>query len=298
MLNQLLDSYPYFGLDPLLLLPVLVVLEALLSADNAIALAAIAQGLDSEAMQRRALNFGLLLAFILRTGLILTATWVLRFWQFEVLGAAYLLWLVFQYFTSDQAEGDQHHHSPRFSSLWQTIPLIALTDLAFSLDSITTAIALTPNVWLVLVGVLIGIIALRFLAELFIRWLNEYDHLEDAGFLTVALVGIRLLLRVINPAWVPAEWMMVFLIAIIFGWGFSKRTETLPTQLEDDDANHNGRVLATSISGSEINAHTNGGLQMNESSELNPAVPDPIWIAPNAQDDSEGTLPEKLPEKL
>ena len=294
MLYQFLDSYPNLGLDPLLLLPVLVVLEALLSADNAIALAAIAQGLNSEALQRRALNFGLLLAFILRTGLILTANWVLRFWQFEVLGAAYLLWLVFQYFTSDQAEGDQQHHSARFSSLWQTIPLIALTDLAFSLDSITTAIALTPNVWLVLVGVLIGIISLRFLAELFIRWLNEFDHLEDAGFLTVALVGIRLLLRVINPAWVPSEWIMVSLIAIIFFWGFSKRSETSPEKLEMTDVNHNGRVVTNTIASPEINPYANGGLHINESSNINPAAPDTIKSAANSQDDAEVTLPEKL----
>lgn len=292
MLDQLLDSYPFSGLDPLLLLPVLVVLEALLSADNAIALAAIAQGLDSEAMQRRALNVGLLLAFVLRTGLILTANWVLQYWQFEVLGAAYLLWLVFQYFMSEKTDGDQHQ-GPKFSSLWQTIPLIALTDLAFSLDSITTATALSPNIWLVLFGVLIGIIALRFLAELFIRWLNEFDHLEDAGFLTVALVGIRLLLRVINPAWVPSEWMMISLIAILFVWGFSKRTETLPAKLEGDDADSSG-ALTTSIQGPEISAYANGGLPIHDAAEINPVVPDAIRLASNSQDDSEVTLPEKF----
>ena len=188
MLEQLLDSYPNFGLDPILLLPVLVVLEGLLSADNAIALAAIAQGLDSEEKQRHALNLGLLFALVLRTAVILAANFVLHYWQFEVLGAAYLLWLVFQYFTSNQAEDDESQ-GPRFSSLWQTIPLIALTDLAFSLDSITTATALSPNIWLVLVGVMIGIVALRFLAELFIRWLKEFAHLEDAGFYHRRLCG-------------------------------------------------------------------------------------------------------------
>jgi predicted tellurium resistance membrane protein TerC len=45
MLDQLLDS-PNFGLETLLVLPVLIALEAVLSADNAIALAALAQGLE------------------------------------------------------------------------------------------------------------------------------------------------------------------------------------------------------------------------------------------------------------
>jgi YkoY family integral membrane protein len=223
MLDQILDSSLNQGFEALLVLPVLVILEAVLSADNAIALAAIAQGLEDKKMERQALNLGLLVAYVLRMALILTATWVTKYWQFEVLGAAYLLWLVFQYFTSD--EGSQHHHhGPRFASVWQAIPMIALTDLAFSLDSVTTAIAVSKETWLVLTGGTIGVITLRFMAGLFIRWLDEFVYLEDAGYCTVALVGVRLLVRAINPELVPPEWLMVSAIALIFLWGFSKRT--------------------------------------------------------------------------
>ncbi len=224
MLDQLLNISTNIGVDTLLLLPVLIALEAVLSADNAIALAAIAQGLDSEALQRRALNVGLVVAFGLRMGLILTATWVLQFWQFEVLGAAYLLWLVYQHFTASTDDENQHH-GPRFASLWHAIPIIAMTDLAFSLDSVTTAIALSRDLWVVLLGGAIGVITLRFMAGLFIRWLEEFEYLEDAGFVTVALVGLRLLVRVVNPDWVPPEWAMVALITGIFIWGFSKRIQ-------------------------------------------------------------------------
>ncbi|MBE7383117.1 MAG: DUF475 domain-containing protein [Leptolyngbya sp. SIO1E4] len=223
MLDRLLDISSNFGIDTLLLLPVLIALEAVLSADNAIALAAIAQGLESEKAQQRALNLGLVVAFALRVLLILTASWVLNFWQFEVAGAAYLLWLVYQHFTSD-VDAEHHHHGPRFKGVWQAIPTIAFTDLAFSLDSVTTAIALSQDVWVVLLGGTIGIITLRFMAQLFIRLLGEYEYLEDAGFITVALVGIRLLIRVANPEWVPPEWIMLGLIASIFAWGFSKKT--------------------------------------------------------------------------
>jgi YkoY family integral membrane protein len=224
MLDRLLDISTNFGVDTLLLLPVLIALEAVLSADNAIALAAIAQGLESETQQRRALNFGLLIAFILRVALILTAGWVLQFWQFEVLGAAYLLWLVYKHFTSE-TDGEDHHHGPRFASLWHAIPVIAFTDLAFSLDSVTTAIALSDEVLVILLGGTIGIITLRFMAGLFIRWLEEFERLEDAGFITVAFVGIRLLTRVMNPELVPPDWLMVTVIAAVFVWGFSKRVE-------------------------------------------------------------------------
>ncbi len=223
MLDQLLEWSPNLGLDTLLLLPVLIALEAVLSADNAIALAAIAQGLESEEQQKRALNLGLIVAFVLRMTLILTASWVLKFWQFEVAGAVYLLWLVYQHFSGSTDE--EHHHGPKFASLWQAIPIIAFTDLAFSLDSVTTAIALSDEVAIILLGGTIGIIALRFMAGLFIHWLNEYVYLEDAGFVTVAFVGLRLLVRVINESWVPPDWAMVALIAAIFAWGFSKRVD-------------------------------------------------------------------------
>lgn len=227
MLDQLLNLSSNIGVDTLLLLPVLIALEAVLSADNAIALAAIAQGLDSETLQRRALNVGLVAAFGLRVALILTASWVLKFWQFEVAGALYLLWLVYQHFSAP-TDNNAQHHGPRFVSLWQAIPVIAMTDLAFSLDSVTTAIALSRDVWVVLLGGTIGIITLRFMAGLFIRWLEEFEHLEDAGFVTVAIVGMRLLIRVINPEWVPPEWAMVGMIALLFIWGFSKRVEPAP----------------------------------------------------------------------
>jgi YkoY family integral membrane protein len=230
MLDQLLDYSPNMGMDTLLLLPVLIALEAILSADNAIALAAIAQGLESQKLQSRALNFGLVAAFVLRVGLILTATWVINYWQFELLGAAYLLWLVFQHFTTGNQldENGERQHAPKFASLWQAIPMIAVTDLAFSLDSVTTAIAISQDMRLVLTGGLIGVVTLRFMAGLFIRWLDEFVHLEDAGFVTVALVGLRLLLRVVSPDFVPPEWLMIAAIGLLFVWGFSKRQPLEP----------------------------------------------------------------------
>jgi YkoY family integral membrane protein len=227
MIDHLLDYSPNFGMDTLLLLPVLIALEAVLSADNAIALAALTQGLHDMSLQRRALNIGLILAYVLRMTLILTATWVVQYWQFELVGALYLLWLVFQYFTSEPEENDgtHPHHGPRFTSLWQAIPVIAITDLAFSLDSVTTAIAVSKDTWIILLGATIGVITLRFMAGLFIRWLEEFTHLEDAGYITVALVGLRLLVRVVNDSLVPPEWVMVSAIALIFTWGFSQRKQ-------------------------------------------------------------------------
>lgn len=228
MLDRILDSSTGFIFEASSLLLVLVLLEAVLSADNAIALAAIARGLENPQVQRRALNIGLLFAYVLRVTLILTATWATQFWQLELLGAAYLLWLVFRYYASPPEEGDENsesHSSARFHSLLQAIPVIAFTDLAFSLDSVTTAIAISDRLWLIVAGGTIGVLALRFLAGLFVRWLSEFIHLEDAGYITVGYVGVRLLMRVATPEVVPPEWFTVLFVGLVFWWGFSQRVE-------------------------------------------------------------------------
>jgi len=224
MLDQIFNYLNFhFSVEASIVLLILVFLEAVLSADNAIALAAIAQGLEDKKLEGQALNIGLVFAYVLRITLLLTATWVQKFWQFELLGAGYLLWLVFQHFSSQEDENN-HHHGPRFKSLWQAIPVLAFTDLAFSLDSVTTAIAVSQETWLVITGTTIGVVTLRFMAGLFIRWLDEYENLEDAGYVTVALVGLRLLLKVINDDLVPPQWLMVTAIGAILAWGFFKRT--------------------------------------------------------------------------
>ena len=226
MLEESVDYLVDSGVQTPLILLILVVLEAVLSADNAIALAAIAQNLPDPKLQRQALNIGLLGAYILRISLILAATWIVKFWQFEFIGACYLLWLVFDYFTSSKEETENKTSTDKainFSSLWQIVPTIAMTDLAFSLDSVTTAIAVAEDTWLIITGGTIGVITLRFLAGIFIRWLQEYTHLEDAGFITVGFVGLRLLLKAVLPDLIIPEWITISFIFILFIWGFSER---------------------------------------------------------------------------
>ncbi|MEN9274786.1 MAG: hypothetical protein Q6J44_08210, partial [Gloeomargarita sp. DG02_4_bins_56] len=77
-------------------------------------------------------------------------------------------------------------------------------------------------------GGVMGIIALRFLAGLFIRWLEIYTHLQDAGYATVVLVGVRLLIKAIQPELIPPEWVTTTVILLLFVWGFSKKNPDAP----------------------------------------------------------------------
>ncbi len=209
--------------DVLPIVVVLILLEAILSADNAVALASIVRSLPDPEQEKWALRYGLIGAFILRVVLILTATWVIGYWQFELAGAVYLLWLSGKFFVANAKEHGEEEFIPVASKFWEVILLVSLTDLAFSLDSVTAAVAVAEDTWLVLLGGVMGIIALRFLAYLFIKWLDIFTNLEAAGYLIVALVGMRLLIKVVARDYVPPEWLMLSLIALCFIWGFAKR---------------------------------------------------------------------------
>jgi YkoY family integral membrane protein len=243
--------------EVLLLLPLLVALEAVLSADNAIALAAISRRLHDRARQEMALNLGLLLALVFRIILIVAARWVLNFWPLELAASAYLLWLCGRHLrllAQGREEGlasppdDSSEQPPRAqtgsggkggvvsSSLGGVVATLALTDLAFSLDSVAAAVAVSDRLELVIAGGVIGVVALRLTAELFIRWLERYRHLETAGYLAVGLVGLRLLLRLGRPDLVPPEWLLLALVASLFVWGFSKRNPDGPPLADAESA--------------------------------------------------------------
>ena len=239
-LTPLIEGADQWG-EMVLLLPLLVALECVLSADNAIALAAIARQLHDPARQRQALNFGLLFALVLRLALIVAARWVLAFWPLQLLAALYLLWLAGRQLlpslkavlgfqasaqtaeTAGAASTLPARASAAGASLAAVVATLAFTDLAFSLDSVAAAVAVTDRLPLVIAGGVIGVIALRLTAELFIRWLDVYRHLENAGYLAVALVGLRLLLRLAYPDVELPEWSLLVAVGALFAWGFSSR---------------------------------------------------------------------------
>ncbi|MBR75562.1 MAG: hypothetical protein CL863_04320 [Cyanobium sp. RS427] len=214
--------------EVLALLPVLVILELILSADNAVALAAIARASRNPEQERLALNIGIGLAMMLRVGLIALAQWVLQRAWVQLLAAAYLFWLFVNHLRqSSQDTADQTTalaNSSPSRPLLRTVLLLGFTDLAFSIDSVAAAVAVSDQILLISTGAVIGIFALRFTSGLFIRWLDEFDRLERAGFLSVAFVALRLLIHVLVPQLNQPDWLTLMVVFVLFAWGFSVRT--------------------------------------------------------------------------
>jgi YkoY family integral membrane protein len=174
----------------------LVLLEALLSADNALVLAIFVRHLPHED-QKKALLYGLGGAFALRTAAILLAAYIINFWWLQLIGALYLLYLPVKHFIdSRKAKDDVGRKKMGF---WATVVYLNVIDTAFALDSVIVAVAVVDTVkhqdklWVVITGAIIGIVILRFAANAFIKILEKYPRLDHVAYLLVGWAGVKLL---------------------------------------------------------------------------------------------------------
>ena len=237
-----MDSASLRSLTPLLdgidrwvelapLLPVIVSLELVLSADNAVALASITKNLNNIDLQRKALNIGIFIALLLRILVILTAQFFLNFWPVKLIGGIYLISLSISKFLSlnnNSSDKNLIENSEQSNiSLFKVILLLSVTDLAFSIDSITAAVAISDQFLLVITGAIIGVIALRFTSGLFIKWLEIYINLEKAGYIAVGLIGIKLIIQLVLYKLVIPEYLFFLVMLVLFIWGFSKKNSSI-----------------------------------------------------------------------
>ena len=231
-----MDSASLRSLTPLLdgidrwvelapLLPVIISLELVLSADNAVALASITKNLNNIDLQRKALNIGIFIALLLRILIILAAQFFLNFWPVKLIGGIYLISLaISKFITINQdklVEKDKSTNSK--NSILKVILLLSITDLAFSIDSITAAVAISDQFLLVITGAIIGVIALRFTSGLFIKWLDMYINLEKAGYIAVGIIGIKLIIQLIFYELIIPEYLFFLVMLCLFLWGFSMK---------------------------------------------------------------------------
>lgn len=213
-----------FEAADLLTVALLVALEGLLSADNALVIAVMVLGLPKK-QHRQALHYGLVGAFAFRTGATLLAIYLIRLALVKLLGGLYLLYLTYTHFTS--GEGVEARRTPPkatpwlgMSAFWATVVRVELVNLAFSIDSILVAVAVSPKLWVVLAGGILGIVAIRLVVGQLIALIERYPALVDGAFVIIAWVGIKLVLEYLYAAGfvrfeIP-KWLSLGLIVVIF----------------------------------------------------------------------------------
>jgi YkoY family integral membrane protein len=229
----------------------LVALEGLLSADNAMVLAVLVLGLP-RAEQRKALRYGIAGAFVFRILAILLAVYLIEVRIVMLIGAAYLLWLPYKHFTSHESE-DGKRRPPRatgwmgLSPFWATVAKVELTDIVFAIDSILVAVAMSNKLWVIITGGILGVITMRLVIGQLLVLVSRYPPLVDGAFVIIAWVGIKLVIEYLHEAGyigfgVP-QWLSLGLIVVIFAiaivWARTKGPEDV-----DPMAEQAGDILA------------------------------------------------------
>jgi YkoY family integral membrane protein len=227
-----------FGIDAagwtaiLLSIGWLVILEGLLSADNALVLAVMVRHLPRY-QQKKALRYGIWGAFLFRLIAVIFASYLLGFWWLKVLGGVYLLYLAIHHFLAGDHD-DPGREGRVGAGFWMTVVNVEIADIAFSIDSILAAVAMSEKLpahienmvigpWpllgpvplkliIVYIGGVLGIIAMRMVAGVFLILLEKFKGLAEGAYLLVAWIGVALveggLISAIHPAHgQPAAWV-------------------------------------------------------------------------------------------
>lgn len=199
----------------------LIIIESLLSVDNAAVLATMVMDLPPE-QRKKALKYGIFGAYFFRGVCLLFATWLIKIWWLKPLGGLYLLWLFVDYWrsrsTRDTSDDTLNKSDKWFyrmtvgwmGQFWSTVVAVEIMDLAFSIDNVFAAVAFTDNIWLICTGVFIGILAMRFVAQAFVKLMERYPFLETAAFIVIGILGLKLTISVWShfaPGSAFAHWL-------------------------------------------------------------------------------------------
>jgi YkoY family integral membrane protein len=201
----------------------LILLEGLLSADNALVLAVLVLGLPRD-QQKKALRYGILGAFGFRFLATMFAVYMIELAWVKLIGAAYLFWLPIQHFAVADTETRRLPKPARawlgLGAFWATVVKVELTDIVFAIDSILVAVAMSNKVWVVVTGGLLGILAMRMLIGQLLIVVQRYPPLVDGAFVIIAWVGIKLLVEYLHVShYIPFainKWISFGLIVVIF----------------------------------------------------------------------------------
>ena len=235
-----------FQVSDLITIALLVVLEGLLSADNALVLAILVLGLPKKD-QRKALRYGILGAFFFRILAILLAVYLIQVAFVKLIGAAYLLWLSYSHFFGRGEGEDRSTIKPAagwlgLSPFWATVVKVELTDIVFAVDSILVAVAMSSKQWVIITGGVLGIIAMRMVIGQLLAIVRKYPALVDGAFVIIGWVAIKLFVEYASQAgfidFHISKTISLSVIVVIFtiSYLYARKQGPADVDLEDDAA--------------------------------------------------------------
>lgn len=198
----------------------LILMECLLSVDNAVVLAAQTQSLPTLRQREKALIYGLWGSYLLRFLMIGLGTFLIHMWEVKVIGALYLGYLVIHFFY--QRHHQAQHHTQQAGKAKQTAKFgqvvwqIVFMDAIFSVDSVLAALAVSTKPIIVLIGGLIGILMMRGVAEVIMALMQRIPELEPMAYYLIAIIAVKLFLTIPQiDIEIPASLFVLILIAAV-----------------------------------------------------------------------------------
>lgn len=203
MLQQITEN----PIPSLLIIINLIIIESLLSVDNAAVLATMVLDLPKE-QRKKALHYGIIGAYLFRGICLIFAAILIEFWWLKPLGGLYLLYMVYSWWKGRKTKKESDDYIDKkenwfykltvnkIGKFWATVIAVEIMDLAFSIDNVFAAVAMSKNIILVWIGVFIGILSMRFVAQGFVKLMEKYPYLEVSAFTVLLVLGLKLMLAI------------------------------------------------------------------------------------------------------
>jgi YkoY family integral membrane protein len=168
----------------------LVILEGLLSADNALVLAVMVKHLPKQ-QRKKALFYGIFGAYFFRFVVIGLGVSLIKIAWIKIVFGHYLLWIVFQNLFQKNAEEDEVNHKKM--GFWRTVLTVELMDISFSFDSVLAAFGVSNQEWVLFLGGVLGILMMRGVANLFLALIEKVPEFETTAFVLIAIIGVKMI---------------------------------------------------------------------------------------------------------
>ncbi|MCH6264678.1 TerC family protein [Neobacillus citreus] len=169
----------------------LIILEGLLSADNALVLAVMVKHLPKE-QRKKALFYGIFGAYFFRLLVIGIGVSLIHIAWIKIVCGHYLLFIVLQNLFLKKEEEDEVR--PKRMGFWRTVLTVELMDIAFSFDSIVAAFGVSNEEWVLFLGGILGILMMRGVAQLFLKLINKVPEFETTSFILIAIIGVKMII--------------------------------------------------------------------------------------------------------
>jgi len=195
----------------------LIFLEGILSIDNAAVIGALVSPLPNDQevpwpgglnklgkflhpflgyQRMAALRVGLLGAYVGRGAMLFLTSFLIHNSWIKLIGAVYLIHLAFDNLEDMTGGGDEEGDIKpiKVQSFWATVLTVEIMDLIFSIDNVVAAVSLSDMIWVVMLGVGIGILTMRYAAGIFSYAVEREPILKQAAYILVLNIGVELIL--------------------------------------------------------------------------------------------------------